>query len=750
MCYPAVLLVTCATLTMQVVDIFAPQTSKLAPVPAVPTERAACRARRAGPKRASAEEQHHALIPMPHTYDPGCTSSCRPKWGVCSGGPISTAAILQGAIDPALVSWLYDYSNDPTAYDWGGDALQSEYGEELLEYMNDNNIEYVPMIPARTFLPISGPTDKGGTCYLLTDESPSEIREQAERFVDHAVKISTCTVVQMVEQLRKLQDRLAVPVRFLMGANEPYLVEPEMSAEEAAEIWRLYQQPAAEQAGLSNISPTINHDNPVWMIAFLRACFDRRHSDPPCDVESIAAFAVHAYDCTESFWRQQHGPRDKFRERLSRDMDGYGKKDWEAYFSTRRFWVTETNCNWEHGWEHEALPDGTEQCLRASGGRPSSHGQGSIATLNELADIEAYAWWTVTNDHRPGTKQYNARMMDLQGHLLPPGRAVMSVNRQDPRFGNGGNPISCTGPLPVPSPPPQPPSPPSPPSPSPPPPSPPPPPPSPPSPPLPSSPPPSPPSPPPPSPPRPSPPSPAPPSRPPPLPPSPSPPRPSLPTPSPRLPPPPPVPPARPPRPSHPPQPREPPQRPLAPDRQASMLTLEPKATQTVAAASLALVALAGAIAVCGWRRSRPPRRGAAPHRSSRPTALPPEPANDAAAEEDAASDDGQMHAATGTRVGGGLLRAGKRGGKHELIRSNACMSDAPGPVDCSVGPFGRRGQPGPTQGRALHSRPPPASTFASQALDGVADHVELPIRAQPLSGPACASIHNAEAEWLE
>ena len=73
---------------------------------------------------------------MPHTYDPGCTSSCRPKWGVCSGGPISTAAILHGAIDPALVSWLYDYSNDPTAYDWGGDALQSEHGEELLEYMN--------------------------------------------------------------------------------------------------------------------------------------------------------------------------------------------------------------------------------------------------------------------------------------------------------------------------------------------------------------------------------------------------------------------------------------------------------------------------------------------------------------------------------------------------------------------------------------------------------------------------------------
>ena len=42
MCYPAVLLVTCATLTMQVVDIFAPQTSKLAPVLGQSPDRARC------------------------------------------------------------------------------------------------------------------------------------------------------------------------------------------------------------------------------------------------------------------------------------------------------------------------------------------------------------------------------------------------------------------------------------------------------------------------------------------------------------------------------------------------------------------------------------------------------------------------------------------------------------------------------------------------------------------------------------
>ena len=707
------------------------------------------RARRAPDGRGSnaqhAEGQRHALARMPHTYDPGCTSSCRPKWGLGVGGPLSTAALLQGAIDPALVSWLYDYSNDPTTYDWGGDVLQKVDAEELLDYMNDNNIEYVPMMPARTFQPISGPTDTGGSCYLLTNESPREIRERAERFVDHSVQISTCTVAQMVEQLRSLRDRMTAPIRFVMGMNEPWLVEPVMSGEEAAEIWRLYQQPAAEQAGLSSISPTINHGNPEWMGEFLRACFDRRHSDPPCDVESIAAFAVHAYECSESFWRQQHGPRDQFRQRASAEMDGYGGKDWEAYFGARRFWVTETNCNWED----DDLPDGTEQCLRASGGKPSSHGQGSIATLNELADVEAYSWWTLTNEHSPGTKQYNARMVDLQGRLLPPGRAVVSVNRQDPRYGTGGTPISCTGPLPVPSPPPRPPSPPSPPSPSPPPPSPSSPPPSPPSPPLPSSPPPSLPFPPPPSPSRPSPPSPAPPSRPPPSPPSPSPPRPSLPTPSPPLPPPssslPPAPPAIPPRPSHPPRPMEPPQLPPPPARplHTAMLHLEPDSARTLAAALLGLVALGSAIAGCRWRRSRLLRGRAAPHRTSR-TALPTELANDAAAEEDAASEDGQTLAATGTSVGGGLRRAGKRGGKHTLISSNACMSDAPDPLDQGVEPISR----GPARPRALPSRPPPASKFASQALDGVVDHVELPIRTQPLAGRACASIH--DAEWLE
>ena len=381
---------------------------------------------------------------MPHAYSPGCTHSCRPKWGLGAGGPLATAALLRSSIDPTLVSWLYDYNNEPTAFNWDGSVANKTDAQQLLNYMNQNNIEYVPMVSARAFQPASGPTDAGGCCFLVTNQSPSSTRSKV-----------ACSVRQMVEQLSSLRSRLNAPVRFLGTTNEPWFLSPMMTGAEAAEIWRHYLQPAASQAGLSLLSPTINRID--FLGEFLKACYDRRSNNPPCDVEQIAAFTVHEYQCAESFWRREYG-NGGFRNRANSKMNGYGGKDWGAYFSARRFWVTETNCNWEDNSLPSSLPDGIEQCLRASGGRPVSHGRGSISTMNALADVVAYSWWTITNGRKAGTKQYNARLLDDQGRLLPPGRALVSVNRQDSRFGTGGSGIPCTGPLPV-SPPPPPPSP---------------------------------------------------------------------------------------------------------------------------------------------------------------------------------------------------------------------------------------------------------------------------------------------------
>lgn len=696
---------------------------------------------------------------MPHAYSPGCTSSCRPKWGLGAGGPLATEALLQSSIDPRLVAWLYDYGNEPTAFNWNGWVAPKSNAEQLLRYMNDNSIEFVPMVAARSFHPSSGPTDAGGTCFLVTNESPSQIRGKV-----------ACTVDQMVEQLAGLRDRLVAPVRFLGTTNEPWFLEPEMSGEEAAEIWRLYLQPAAAAAGLSLLSPTINLYD--WLGDFLRACYDRRFSNPPCDVETIAAFTVHEYECSERFWRERYGGGG-FRNRASSEMGGYGGKDWGSFFGARRFWVTETNCNWEDS----GSPDGTEQCLRASGGRPATHGRGSIATMNELADVVAYAWWTITNGRNPGTKQFNARILDQRGNLLPPGRALVSINRQDTRFGTGGTAISCTGRLVASSPPP--PWPPlAPPTPLPPPPLPPPP----------ARPPPSPPTPrPPPSAPSPPPPSPSPPSQPPsPLPPpcsppfSPPPSRPPPRPPPPSFPPPssPPLPPA-PPRPSSPPPPHFPPAlpsdlpqtpppppskpppcppaappqlppSPAQPPYLSALFTLE--ATSAVAAMVVSLLMATGGVIVCCRMRSRRQRKvaeetsagsGTAAYGSSSSSgdthAI--EPASDGAVGAAPALDEEQIF--TTTIVGS--RRRGKPSGKQTLINSNAVRSDASGdpfeaernataaPQSQTPNSYGRRSEQ--DLNRLARARAPSTRLPARGLdLDGVdVQQVELTTTAQSL-----------------
>ena len=380
-------------------------------------------------------------MPVALAFEAGCTSGCRPKWGVSSGGRLETAALLTRPFDPSLISWFYDYGTNPRAFMWDtGWISPKEQGDELLEFLNENHIEYVPHVSGRFFNPLPNEDvgGQGASCHLLTSLSPAEFQSR-----------TPCTAQQIAEQLISLRGMLTAPVRFLMSHNEPWFLNPGMSGAEAAEIWRIYLQPAAAIANLSLISPTLQLNHAGWTRDFLKACYDRRFDSPPCDIETIFGFSVHQYQCKESWWR---GFVSGFR--LNAVPPGLG--DWTQYLQARRFWVTETNCNWED----DSMPDGTEQCHRASGGRPSSHGQGSLATMNEIDEIAGYSWWTITNSYDQGSKQYNARITDLDGTLLGPGRALVSINGRDARFVDDpmSGTLPCTGP--VSSPPPPPPSPP--------------------------------------------------------------------------------------------------------------------------------------------------------------------------------------------------------------------------------------------------------------------------------------------------
>ena len=89
------------------------------------------------------------------------------------------------------------------------------------------------------------------------------------------------------------------------------------------------------------------------------------------------------------------------------------EEDWLKYLRERELWVTETSCYWEivnptistWNWDFPHL-NSKEQCLRITGQMEDTHGQGSIATMEELDNIERYAWWTIWNKN------------DIKSHFL--------------------------------------------------------------------------------------------------------------------------------------------------------------------------------------------------------------------------------------------------------------------------------------------------------------------------------------------
>ena len=107
------------------------------------------------------------------------------------------------------------------------------------------------------------------------------------------------------------------------------------------------------------------------------------------------------------------------------------------------FWVTETNCNWEGS----GFPGAVETCLRASGRQPSTHGRGSIATMNELDEISTYSWWTLSGSYPAGSRRHNVQIADADGCLLAPGQALVAANGGDPSLGCS---TSCRPPPPPP------------------------------------------------------------------------------------------------------------------------------------------------------------------------------------------------------------------------------------------------------------------------------------------------------------
>lgn len=126
-------------------------------------------------------------------------------------------------------------------------------------------------------------------------------------------------------------------------------------------------------------------------------------------------------------------------------------KNWDSYVDGLRYWVTETNCNWDGSKNNGPSP--VAQCKRITGQGSVNYGEGSLKTFDRLDVIERYLWWNLYNG-RDRQMTQTARMTAIDGSLIPIGRAYTNdlssetgCNRLDntfklARFQEG---YTCTG-----------------------------------------------------------------------------------------------------------------------------------------------------------------------------------------------------------------------------------------------------------------------------------------------------------------
>jgi len=306
-----------------------------------------------------------------------------------------------------VVSWFYNYKVSPDG--WQGDwAIQ-------------NDIEFVPMV-SKPWLWSANSTWEDRKCYFTEETTPM-----------------SCDVQDVIDGINVAKGT-GVKMETLMGFNEMYNNPPpeDLTPQLAASYWGKYVQPAAIATNLELISPTLNAKTGAtkWFAEFLKRCYDLRNNDQNyCDVDLIKKFAVHQYDCREWIWKNWYGGDNSEMIMalgdLMGDYGGRSNKKWLYYLRQRELWVTETSCYWEtinpttSNWNFE-FPhlNSNEQCLRITGQMEDTHGKGSIATMEELDNIERYAWWTTWHPNEKKTQYLTYE----SGELTPTGKGYLKHN----------------------------------------------------------------------------------------------------------------------------------------------------------------------------------------------------------------------------------------------------------------------------------------------------------------------------------
>jgi len=317
------------------------------------------------------------------------------------------------------VSWAYNYRL---------------YPHDEKDWYNAHLKEFVPML--------SHSVNKK---WEFDQQLPNGYQTEFEDGECYMHRQPKCAFQDFVDILNASKQELLVPMQYIFGANEAWDNTSSkralkwISPTDMAEIWAEYMMPISELFDLKLISPTFGyHDKHCeWFVDFLKACWDLRNASTPCDVETIDTFSVHYYQCPQHDHLKYFGYNDtsdshNVKRQVLTMLDGYGGKDWTSWYNQRRYWMTEVNCNHEDGAKWPGGMDPVESCQIISGNRSETHGIGPFRTLLRMDEVARFNWWNTWNDATTNTgtssqRTLDARMIDNDNMVLPPGKAIASM-----------------------------------------------------------------------------------------------------------------------------------------------------------------------------------------------------------------------------------------------------------------------------------------------------------------------------------
>lgn len=287
-------------------------------------------------------------------------------------------------------------------------------------WLSSNNVEFVPHL-AHKLVPLSN-SSAHSACTFNADDAKKYLPLCTDTMLDSALTTKT-------------NQRLSM--RYMMGWNEAYddsgskKEKKYIAPADAATYWRTFVQGLALRHNLTLVSPTtgVTKGKLEWMGDMLKACWKDRSRG--CDVETIQAFSVHDYKCSETYWSENYGRNGTFQTNLKAYLGG-ADKDWKAYVDARPIWVTETNCNGDYGFPPTQSVSRSEQCMRITGQRADQDcglygkcGVGSIAWMETSPTIGRVSWWnTHQQNKKNATKTFDAMLVGTTGELFPAGKAL--------------------------------------------------------------------------------------------------------------------------------------------------------------------------------------------------------------------------------------------------------------------------------------------------------------------------------------